>query len=126
MYNAYATIGVLAGSGAMTYLAANPAKESLRLTIGESNALIYDVRFIGGTVCGLASMFLVKSKKAKGLLGLTSFAAFSSLVSTEVVRWRANSAAVKANKAAPYKGSWFSGQHDAMPSYGTYRSKVHA
>ena len=121
MYNAYATIGVLAGSGAMTYLAANPSKGTLRLTVGKSNALIYDVRFIGGTVCGLASMFLVKSKNAKGLLGLTSFAAFSSLISTEVVRWRAN-------KAAPgtYPGTAFGGEHDAMPSYGTYRSKVHA
>jgi hypothetical protein len=124
MFNAYATIGVLAGSGAMTYLAANPNKtpETLRLTVGSSNALIYDVRFIGGTVCGLASMFLVKGKNAKNLLGLTSFAAFSSLISTEVIRWRANK-----KVEGTYPGGWFSGVHDhAMPSYGTYRSKVHA
>tara|TARA_R110000824_G_scaffold400042_2_gene606715 strand:+ start:2200 stop:2568 length:369 start_codon:yes stop_codon:yes gene_type:complete len=122
MYNAYATIGVLAGSGAMTYLAANPNKKTLRLTIGSNNALIYDVRFIGGTVCGLASMFLVKSRNAKSLLGLTSFAAFSSLVSTEVVRWRANAA----SDGAAYPGGIFKDSMGAMPSYGTYRSKVHA
>jgi hypothetical protein len=127
MYNAYHTIGVMAGSGALTYLASGKNKNdqtTLRLTLGESNALIYDVRFIGGSVCALASMFLVKGKNAKSLLNMTSFAAFTSLISTEIVKMRLS----KEGAVSIPKGTIFSGSDaHAMPSYGAYgRSKIHA
>ena len=125
MYNAYHTIGVMAGSGALTYLAAGKNKSdqvTLRLTVNGSDKLLYDVRFIGGSVCALASMFLVKGKNAKNLLNMTSFAAFTSLISTEIVKMRL------AKDGMVPKGTWYgAGDKHAMPSYGAYgRSKIHA
>lgn len=90
MYNAWTTIGTIGGAGALSYLAAGQTvngAHTLRLSIDKSGSLLGDVRLWGGGLALLSSIW-VKNKNAKDILRLTSVAAFSSLVTTELVRWR--------------------------------------
>ena len=61
MYDAWTVAGVGIGSGALTWLAAGRATPSgehtLRLSLDKNGSLLGDVRFLGGTLAWVASMY---------------------------------------------------------------------
>jgi hypothetical protein len=95
MFASWKSIATVGGSGALTYLAASPTQNSggqptLRLTMGSSDALLMDVRALGGLAMGFASMYKGLKAGTREWLGTGAVASFSSLASTEAIRYQAN------------------------------------
>ena len=92
MFNAWNGVATIAGSGALSYLAAGhgkgEAKTDLRLSLDKSGSLVGDVRFIGGVAAGLVARWGRLNARTRGVLDATAFASLSSLASTEAIRYR--------------------------------------
>lgn len=89
MYDAWTLVGVGGGSAALTWLAAGRKQgdaNTLRLSFGNSNSLLGDVRFLGGGLAWLASMYT--GGQTKKVMQTVAAASIFSLVQTELVRWR--------------------------------------
>jgi len=92
MFDAWTLAGVAGGSAVLTYLATSGWREqsgqtSMRLSLDKGHSLVGDVRFLGGALTAVASMY-VKSSGTKHALQAVSAASFLSLIQTEVVRWK--------------------------------------
>ena len=91
MFDAWTIAGVGGGSAALSYIAAGWRAKAgeppaLRLSIDKSNSLVGDVRFLGGGLSWLVSMYTKGNTKL--FLQYTAAASFLSLVQTEVIRYR--------------------------------------
>ncbi len=91
MFDAWNLVGVGGGAAALTYLATNwrkgpGEKPTLRLSLDASGSLIGDVRFLGGGLSWIASMYT--SGQTKKVLQTAAAASLFSLVQTEIVRMR--------------------------------------
>ena len=83
--------------------------------MGGSDALLMDVRALGGLAMGFASMYKGLKSSTREWLGTGAVASFSSLASTEAIRYQGN-------KAAPgsYTGGaipQFKGLGGSAPAY---------
>lgn len=91
-FDAWDEIGAVVGAGALSYLAAgkrkNATQPTLRISLDKGNSLIGDVRFIGGLAAGFASRSKSVSAKTAKMLETAATASFSSLASTEAVRYQ--------------------------------------
>ena len=92
MFDAWDEIGAVVGAGALSYIAAGKRKSatqpSLRLSLDKGDSLIGDVRFLGGLAAGLASRSKMMGAGARKTLETVATASFSSLASTEAVRYQ--------------------------------------
>lgn len=120
MFASWKSIATVGGSGALTYLAASPTQVSangqptLRLTMGKSDALLMDVRALGGLAMGFASMYKGIKASTREWLGTGAVASFSSLASTEAIRMQGN------KNGVVYEGGYFptfSGIGTSAPAY---------
>lgn len=106
MFDAWNLVGIGGGSAALTWLAAgqNRRGNTMRLSLDKGGSLVGDVRFLGGGLAALASMY-TKGNTSKALKTVAAASALS-LVQTEIVRMQQLKAGAQ---IAP--GRWF-------PSYG--------
>lgn len=91
MYDAWSIVGVGGGSAALTYLASNwrdtaNGETTLRLSLDKSGSLLGDVRFLGGGLAWLASMYT--GGTTKRTLETVAAASLFSLAQTEIIRMR--------------------------------------
>lgn len=89
-WKTFGGLGGLAGSGALSYLAAGKHDDgtfSLRLSLDRSHSFLGDVRLLGAIATGLAAQY-VSGSQTKKVLETVANASAMSLVSTEAVRWR--------------------------------------
>jgi len=93
MMSFWHSIGAVAGTGALAYLAAGRQSDSrhstLRLSLDREHSLLTDVRLLGGALVGAAS-FYVKDPGARSTMRLVALGSFASLLTTEIVRYRLN------------------------------------
>ena len=93
MYDAWTIAGVGGGAAALTYLATGwKQKEegggyTMRLSLAKNQALLGDVRLIGGVGAALTSMY-VKGPQTKKGLQVVATASLLSLGMTELIRWQ--------------------------------------
>jgi len=90
MYDAWTMAGVGGGSAALTWLAAGRTTSdgayTLRLSLDKGNSLLGDVRFLGGTLAWVASMYTKGNTKAA--MQTVAAASIFSLAQTEIIRMR--------------------------------------
>lgn len=90
MYDAWTMVGVGGGSAALTWLAAGRAtpngEHTLRLSLDKSGSLLGDVRFLGGALAWIASMYT--GGQTKRAMQTVAAASIFSLAQTEIVRMR--------------------------------------
>ena len=100
MNTLWSSIGVIGGTGVLSYLAAGrtakdgdaKGKLTFRLSIDGKGSLIGDVRLLGG-VLTLGAAAMAKDGDTKKVLGVISLVSFASLFTTELIRMKL----VKAN-----------------------------
>lgn len=92
MFKGWHDVGIVAGTGALSYLAAGTGKNleqtDLRLSLDKGRSLVGDVRFLGGMLAGVASMSKRVDADTKQTLQAVATASLGSLASTEAVRYR--------------------------------------
>ena len=93
MYDAWTLVGVGGGSAALTWLAAGrmagadgTGPHTFRLSLDSGNSLVGDVRFLGGALAWVASMYT--EGKTKSAMQTVAAASLFSLVQTELIRMR--------------------------------------
>lgn len=91
MFNAWTVAGIAGGSAALSYLATQgwreeSGKTSMRLSLDKGHSLVGDVRFLGGALTAVASMYT--KGDTKNALQAVAAASFLSLVQTEIIRWK--------------------------------------
>lgn len=122
-WNGLMTIG---GAGALAYLVAGQKSEdegthNMRLSLTKDNALLTDVRVLGGLGALGASMF-VKDGSAKHTLHTAALVLGASVVTTELIRWRLSKAdddgrplsIAGDGDTAPLLPQWLSAQTDKV------------
>lgn len=103
MFDTWNLVGIGGGSAALTWLAAGPhanQQNTLRLSLDKGNSLLGDVRFLGGVLTAVASMY-TKGRTKKVLQTATAAMALS-LVQTEVVRWQQVKQGTPVKKDLPF------------------------
>lgn len=122
MFSTWHNVAGVAGAGALSYLAAAPAKDggkpSLRLSLTKDDALLTDVRLLGGLVTAGAAMY-VDGADTKKTLAVVALASFASLFCTEAVRYRFSRpemGLVREAKIMPSAN--FGALSDGQPAYG--------
>lgn len=108
-FDAWSTLGVIGGGGALTYLAVRPDKSgskktALRLSL-KDDSLLLDVRLLGGVLTGVGS-YWVKNQDAKKVMETVAVASFASLLSTEIVRWKMAKDGYSIGSGYKYIPSW--------------------
>ena len=95
MMNTWSAVGIIGGTGVLSYIAAGRKSEkggsqlTFRLSLDKGNSLLGDVRLLGGALT-LGGMYLAKDADTKKTLGIISLVSFASLFTTELVRIRLN------------------------------------